>query len=305
MPARSTVSAHDFGVLFGLPFMAAVSWSTGEATWRYIAKHAAPFAGAILSRDQNALRRRINEVAGQRSFPLPLKDISLQLVANEIETALHVVRSHSPIEWRPDISVDGEEHLTAALNRGKGAILWDSHFYFASLITKMGLHRSGYRLHHLSRLEHGFSPTHFGIHVLNPIRTLTERRYLASRIVLAKEEPGRVLDELAMRLATNKVVSITVRGDSNRPVKSPFLDAMLRVAPGAPVLALNTQATLLPVFTKRIDDRHYRVRIDKPIELSEPLTRREAVTAAVHEYARRLEGEVLEHPGQWIEWINI
>ena len=302
---RPIVSAHDFGVLAGLPMMAAVSWTTGERTWNTVAQKAAPYAGAILSRSPEQIAQRVREIAGNRDLSLPPSEIAQQLVACEIETAMQMVRSHAPTRWVPEILVEGKAHLDSALAAGRGAILWDSHFYFASLITKMGLYRNGYRLHHMSRREHGFSPTHFGIRVLNPVRTSIEARYLAVRVVMPEDNPGAVLDDLARRLADNEVVSVTVRGDSNRPVEAPFLDGVMRIAPGAAVLCWNSQSALLPVFTKRVDDFRYRVRISPPIDVLANATRRDAVVSAAQEYARRLEAEVIEHPGQWIDWINI
>ena len=302
---RPIFSAHDFGVLAGLPMMAAVSWTTGERTWNTVAQKAAPYAGAILSRSPEQIAQRVREIAGNRDLSLPPSEIAQQLVACEIETAMQMVRSHAPTRWVPEILVEGKAHLDSALATGRGAILWDSHFYFASLITKMGLYRDGYRLHHMSRREHGFSPTHFGIHVLNPVRTSIEARYLAVRVVMPEDNPGAVLDDLARRLADNEVVSVTVRGDSNRPVEAPFMDGVMRIAPGAAVLCWNSQSALLPVFTKRVDDFRYRVRISPPIDVLANATRRDAVVSAAQEYARRLEAEVIEHPGQWIDWINI
>ena len=285
--------------------MAAVSWTTGERTWNTVARKAAPYAGAILSRSPEQIAQRVREIAGNRDLSLPPSEIAQQLVACEIETAMQMVRSHAPTRWVPEILVEGKAHLDSALAAGRGAILWDSHFYFASLITKMGLYRNGYRLHHMSRREHGFSPTLFGIRVLNPVRTSIEARYLADRVMMPEDNPGAVLDDLARRLADNEVVSVTVRGDSNRPVEAPFLDGAARIAPGAPVLAWNSQSALLPVFTKRIDNFRYRVRISPPINVLDNTTRRDAVVSAAQEYARRLEAEVIEHPGQWIDWVNI
>ena len=286
------------------PMMAAVSWTTGERTWNTVAQKAAPYAGAILSRSPEQIAQRVREIAGNRDLSLPPSVIAQQLVACEIETAMQMVRSHAPTRWVPEIIVEGKAHLDSALATGRGAILWDSHFYFASLITKMGLYRDGYRLHHMSRREHGFSLTHFGIRVLNPVRTSIEARYLAVRVVMLEDNPVPCWTILR-RLADNEVVSVTVRGDSNRPVEAPFLDGAARIAPGAPVLAWNSQSALLPVFTKRIDNFHYRVRISPPINVLDNTTRRDAVVSAAQEYARRLEAEVIEHPGQWIDWINI
>ena len=113
------------------------------------------------------------------------------------------------------------------------------------------------------------------------------------------------MDGLAKRLSDNEVVSVTVRGDSNRPVEAQFLNGTMRIAPGAAVLAWNSGSELLPVFTKRLDDFSYRIRISPPLNVLENTTRRVAVASAAREYARRLESEVIEHPGQWIDWINI
>ena len=285
--------------------MAAISWATGERTWNTIARNAAPYAGAILSRSSDRIAQRVREIVGNHDLPLTSHEVAQQLVTCEIETAMQVVRCHAPMRWVPDISIEGEAHLKTALAAGRGAILWDSHFYFASLITKMGLYRSGYRLHHISRREHGFSKTHFGIRVLNPIRTSIEARYLANRVVMSDDNPGAILDGLAKRLFDNELVSVTVRGDSNRPVEAQFLNGTMRIAPGAAVLAWNSGSKLLPVFTKRLDDFSYRIRISPPLNVLENTTRRVAVASAAREYARRLESEVIEHPGQWIDWINI
>ena len=149
---------------------------------------------------------------------------------------MQVFRCHAPMRLEPDISIEVEAHLETALAAGRGAILWDSHFYFASLITKMGLYRSGYRLHHISRREHGFSQTNFPICVLNPNRTSIEAQYLANRVVMSDDNTGAISDGLANRLSDNEVVSVTVRGDSNRPVETRFLNSTMRIAPGAAVL---------------------------------------------------------------------
>ena len=302
---RSIFNVQDFGVLIGVPMMAAISWTTGERNWNTIARKAAPYAGAILSRSSDRIAQRVREIVGNHDLPLTSHEVAQQLVTCEIETAMQVVRCHAPMRWVPEISIEGETHLKTALAAGRGAILWDSHFYFASLITKIGLYRSGYRLHHISRREHGFSQTHFGIRVLNPIRTSIEARYLANRVVMSDDNPGAILDGLAKRLSDNELVSVTVRGDSNRPVEAQFLNGTMRIAPGAAVLAWNSGSKLLPVFTKRLDDFSYRIRISPPLNVLENTTRRVAVASAAREYARRLESEVIEHPGQWIDWINI
>ena len=299
------VSRKDLTFLAGLPFLALTSWLTDETAWHAIARKAADYSGGILSRDPETIMARVSEVVGNRALTLPPSKISHELVANQTQTSIQVLRDHLPSRWRPSIEVIGEQHLKAALSRGNGAILWDSHFYFAGLVTKIGLHSIGYGLHHLSRREHGFSSTWFGMKFLNPIRTSVERRYIRERLVMPVDDPGSALGVLDERLKQNAVVSITVRGWARQPVKAPFLDGWLAVAPGAPVLAWKTGARLIPVFTVRPEIGRYRIVLGSPIDVRRDRSREEAVSLAAAEYTKRLERFVLDYPGQWIDWINI
>ena len=302
---KKFISGHDIAVLAGLPLMTLLAWSTGENIWSIISRKISPHIGGIISRTPEQLQNRILQVMHNCEICSSPLEIARQLAAHEIETSLQIMRAHFPNGWRPNIELQGEEHLELALNRGKGAILWDSHFYFASLVTKMGLHERGYKIYHLSRREHGFSSTAFGMSVLNPIRTMVEKRYLRERLVIPIENPGRILKELADRLSQNSIVSITVRGESKQPVETPFFNGQLKIAPGAPVLSWNTGAALLPVFTIRRNIGEFLIRIGPLISVSQELERRKAVKTAALAYAKYLEPVVLAEPGQWVDWINI
>jgi lauroyl/myristoyl acyltransferase len=196
------------------------------------------------------------------------------------------------------------EHLTAALGQGRGAILWDSHFQFAAVVTKMAMRRAGIDLHHLSHPRHGFSDSRFGMRFLNPLRTRCEGRYVAERVVLSLDGPVAAMRTLLKRLRGNAVVSIVVRGSGLHPCPAPFFDGRLAVATGAPDLAHRSGAALLPVFTVRQGGR-YVVAIESPLAIDVAAERHAAAAAAAAEYARRLEPHVAAHPGQWAEWIGI
>ena len=298
-------SIEDIRFVALLPLLSLSTCLISESGWYYISRKISRYCGSLLSRSPVDIQKRILDVAGKFELPDNPVDISNSLVANEIETKFQLMASQIPNRWRPNIKLFGEENIKAGLIKGKGVILWDSHFSFSSTITKMGLHSAGYSLHHLSRKEHGFSSTLFGIKYLNPIRTSVESRYLADRIVIRSDNPGSVINTLAKRLKNNAVVSITVRGTANRPVRGSFLDDSLRVAPGAVVLALKTGAQLIPVFTIKHNDKDYRVNLGPSIKIPRHLSREEAVKETVCLYLNQLEPYVLKYPGQWIDWINI
>jgi lauroyl/myristoyl acyltransferase len=301
--APPAVTGQDVGIALGLPFLTALAWTTSESAWWRIARVVAPAAGAVLSRRPAEIARRVREDAAAA------EEIAHELVVCEIVKNFQTVREHLripwPVPWRPEIEVTGLEHLRAAEAAGKGAVLWDSHFYFASLMTKIGLYRVGVRCCHLSRPHHGFSDSRFGMRFLNPVRTTAESRYLGERVVMGRDSATAAMRTLMKRLKENAVVSVTVRATGLNPCAVPFLDGVYRIATGAPDLAFACGAPLLPVFTLRRPDGRYAVTIDPPIPLPAGRDRRAAAEAATAEYAHRLEPRVLAFPGQWTDWISI
>src|SRR5258708_1212711 len=87
------------------------------------------------------------------------------------------------------------------MRAGRGAVLWVAHFSFNSLAAKKALHQAGFAVAHLSRPEHGFSTSRFGIAALNPIRVRTDRRFLADPIIADRPQPAKPMRRAHRRLA--------------------------------------------------------------------------------------------------------
>jgi lauroyl/myristoyl acyltransferase len=201
--------------------------------------------------------------------------------------------------------VAGLEHVEAARVQGRGAILWIGFTVYCDLVAKMGFHQAGLAVSHLSRASHGFSATRFGTRVLNPIQTAVEDRYLGERVMLSPTGASAALETLAARLANNRVVTFTVHRNAKRPIIVPFLEGEIVLAPGAPLLALKTQAALLPVFAFRNEAGVHTVTIEAPLEVPGDLPKQEVTQSVGRQYAARLEPYVLEHPGQWRGWLHL
>ena len=69
-----------------------------------------------------------------------------------------------------DIKVKGIQNIDQALAKGNGVILWVADLVNAGDLCKIALANKNYQISHLSRPEHGFSDTRFGLAILNPIR---------------------------------------------------------------------------------------------------------------------------------------
>ena len=229
--------------------------------------------------------------------------IAWRAAAGRIHHHIQVMKVMSASGWTPTIRLEGEEHLKAALARGKGAILWVAHFCFNTQVTKMALKAAGYRVSHLSRPEHGFSKSQFGIRYLNPLRCNAEVKYLDKRIIIDRADPGGSLREAKAVLENNRIVSITAGAwEGHHVARGPLLGSRISLATGAPDLAQRTGAALLPVFTTRIaGSSAFRVKIGKPLatEFDDKL---EAICAATAGFLAALEIAVRESPDQWRAW---
>jgi lauroyl/myristoyl acyltransferase len=231
------------------------------------------------------------------------REIDFDWRARCLEERMQILALHRPgRSWRPRIKICGLEHLEAALERSSGAILWVSDFVCSSLITKMAFHQAGYEVSHLTRPQHGFSGSPYGIRVLNPAWTTIEDRFIAERVTIHGENTDTALELLRRRLAANRVVSITVGSWARRRLDLPFFKGTIRLATGPAHLSRVCHSPLLPVFTLRSDSEEYRVSVGAAID--ERTTSQGDYTETMLSYVKTLEKYVLRYPDQWNGWIR-
>jgi len=170
----------------------------------------------------------------------------------------------------------------------------------------MALHGAGYELVQLARPEHGYSPTRFGVRVLNPVRTRAEDRHLAERVVIGQMPLQEAMRTLGLRLAANKVVLIAVGAQGRRTCRASFLGGELRVATGAPNLMLRTGAPVLPVFTIREEPGRFRMVIEPPLEARAHAEREQVAQDLVAAVAARTEHHARRWPDQfhWRDYVT-
>jgi lauroyl/myristoyl acyltransferase len=232
------------------------------------------------------------------------KQIADEVTANQYELRLQVLRCYRPAGWCPRIVVQGREHLDRAMERGRGAVLWVSHFVFHGLIFEMGMKQRGYELIHVSRLEHGFSKTKYGIAVLNPVRTFIENKYLGKRVILNEQSRLAFARDLLGYLHANEPVSMTVGAWEGKQVMTiPLFGHRYRVATGAITAAARAGAPLLPVFPVwEHSEQCFRVAIEPPLPVSGRATKADMLESASKSYAGLLEPYIKTYPGQWRGW---
>ena len=296
MPA---IDRKDLGLLGLLPALALLAAATPERAWPVLADRLAGLRLALRGARTAEEVARLAAVVGARPLGRAPAQCWRAHLANNYLAWMVLLRCRGRAGWRPAARLEGAAQIEAALARGQGGILWVAPFAFSDLVTKLALHEAGYAVAHLSRDTHGFSTTRFGRHVLNPIQTRVERRYLAERLVMSDERSVGPLRELTACLRQNRLVSITLAATGRRTRQVPFLDGCIRIATGALALAWQTGAPILPAFTLREPDGRFATRIEDAIHADPGLVREAAMDRMLTTYVALLEGYVLRSPDQF------
>ncbi|MGI9365215.1 MAG: hypothetical protein ACR2O8_08530 [Rhizobiaceae bacterium] len=202
-----------------------------------------------------------------------------------------------------DITIEGTEHIDAALAQGHGVVLWLADLVYTNYVQYIALRENGYTPSHLSRPEHGFSDTKFGLTFLNPIRQNFELKYLRERIVYRRESPNEAGALIRQRLSGNGVVSIYASGYEGRKfVELDFLSGRLKVAAGAPGIAYKQGCPILPVFAvPNPDPLDFKVTIGKPLKLDNE-DKDKAISEATEDFFGRLAPMVKQRPELFRAW---
>lgn len=296
---RPAFVADDAAFLAQLPLHAAIALLVPERYWE----------GACVAIERIAsLRPHPRDdavVRAMRRFGPAGPGDALASRAVRREHTLQVLRERIA-GWAPALELAGAEHLEHARSAGTGAVLWVAHFGFNALAGKMAIARAGFEVEHVSRPEHGFSKSRFGIRALNPIRTGAERRYLARRIVFDRADPAASMHEARRALRENRFVSITAGAwEGQRLARVDVGGAGWPLSIGAPRLAAVAGAPLIPVFVVRDPaTRRLRVEAEAPIPLARG-ARPDAIARAAQAFADAHLPYLRRWPRQWREWEKL
>ena len=111
--------------------------------------------------------------------------------------------------WSPAVRLEGLEALRQAVRNGRGVIIWCDQFTAQTIMGKRALHEAGVDAHQVSARYHGFSPSEFGLRVINPPLVKVENRFLKSRIVFERTDAYQVTTRMQKVLKANGVVLMT------------------------------------------------------------------------------------------------
>lgn len=299
LPLDGASAVHALVVLMLTP----IALTVPPRAWAPICRAAGAALTPLYVTRRPVWRDVIPGVLAGRAIPVPPRTIVGRVLGQKLESRLQVLRGGRRHGWEPVVTLEGREHIDAALARGRGAVLWIHRF--RPFVHFLALHAAGLHACRPSETSHGyFATSRLGRRWLNSIQIAFEAPY-SERIVVERHGLGH-LRVVQQRLRENRLVGLYADDlGRTRNVDVPFLGGRLRLATRALSLGVECGAPVLPVFPLA-DGRHrYRVIVEPALPIDTTLPRPAAVELAIRQHAVRLESYVLRHPDQWEDWERV
>ena len=194
-------------------------------------------------------------------------------------------------ELRAKLDVAGEEHVKAALARGKGALILLAHAGNFDLMGLIAAKLFGYPLTVITKLKNRDTA----------VNRLWER--MRDRAGMKTVPSHNAYRACVKALKKNELVGFML--DQNRPAEQAvfveFFGKPAATTPGLAFMSAQSGAPVVPVFMHRTPEGRHQLEVQAALE---PPPDREEATILAHtaRYTKIIEDEVRRHPEQWLWW---
>jgi lauroyl/myristoyl acyltransferase len=198
-----------------------------------------------------------------------------------------------PARARRKITIEGLEHLQAALAKGNGVIALGAHIgNFVMVGTRLGM--EGYTVSTLFRM-----PPDRRLKSL--IERLTPSFY---QQVIPSRPRQAAIRRIALALRRNEIVSILGDNLKSGKVETSFFGRRVHTARGPASLALRSGAALVPMYLVRTYGGKLRLIIEPALLLIREGNVYEDVTGNTRRIVGHLETLIGRYPDQW-NWLTV
>ncbi len=257
----------------------ALGRALGRAVWLLgvrrrvgVENTARALAGTLGSRSRQQVVRRAYEHLGMVAIEV------LKLPALSVEAR------------RARVEFEGLEHVQAALERGRGAIIASAHYGNWELLGAGGV-------------AHGL-PVTFVVQRLTHARLDAMLCETRQRLGIRVLERGMALRRMRAEIESNRLVAIMCDQDARRRgVFVPFFGIPASTHKGAAQLALRLETPLIPLFGRRLPDGRHRMLVHEPIAPPPHVDEDEAVRQMMARFNTVLEAVIRDEPGQYL-WMH-
>jgi len=198
-----------------------------------------------------------------------------------------------PERIRKFVSIEGLEHLDAALSKGRGVVAISAHFgSFPLLLSRLA--QEGYGIHSVLR--------HMRDKGLDKL--FEEKRHGMNVGSVYTQPRQECVNESLRVLRKNEILFVQL--DQNFGTAGIFVDffgVKAATATGPVIFSLRTGAPLVPMFIQRIEGPRHHIVILPPLEIDPKREKEEAIHDVVQELTKLIEGYIRKYPHEW-GWIH-
>jgi KDO2-lipid IV(A) lauroyltransferase len=263
----------------------------------YIAESLGKLGYLILGKSRRTILENLNKAFGGEKTEKEVQRIAKEVVKNLSRGFFEVIRSasFSPEEWNEKIVFEGKENLDQALSRGRGVIGLSAHLGNFTLLGGR-LSQEGY----LSRtIIKAPSDPELG-RMFEDIRSKQRHRSIPA-------EPTNVCVRETLKSLNKNEIVLFVADENRSPRRGgifvDFFGHPAATATGPAVLALRTDASVVPIFIIRQPDGRHKIRIDPAINFIRSGNTKEDIISLTAKFTKIIESYVRKYPDQWM-WVN-
>jgi lauroyl/myristoyl acyltransferase len=238
---------------------------------------------------RSALQGNMRHVLGPDADEAQVRALARQACINIAKSHYDLFRvSRLTTEEIKDLTqIEGVEHVSRALDEGHGVVLASAHLGNIDVVGQL--------------------PTVYGVPLTAPIWHAEPERLFQYWLSLRQSHGLRLIPsdgpmmELFRTLKRGEIVALPCDRAYATSVRLVDFFGTPTYLPDGPVrLALRTGAALIPVFTLRLPDDTFLVRVEPPLELSQTGDRDADVSAGMEKLVSAMERRIAEHPEQWL-----
>lgn len=244
-----------------------------------------------------------------RPTPQPLSRLSLW-AAQQYSTAqleLFTYPRLTPRDMEGYFPLEGQEHLDAARDRGRGVMILLSHLGANQMIMP-ALGFRGYRINQISRAAHAENDEYQGRRLSPVFRRIIDLQRVYEESLPARHiDVARGLRQVFRKLKDNEIVAVAGDGRFGTEwAPHTFLGRPATFSPGPWLIAHRTGAALLPTFVLRPQRGFtYRVIIEPPLDLPDGADAGTFLKAGLDAYVHRLETYFYRYPWQYATFLYL
>ena len=251
---------------------------------------------AFLVKHQKIARENLHQAFGNEKSEAEINKLANECFANFAKGMVDLTYYiDTPAKLAPQVTIEGKEHLDAALKLNKGVIAVSAHFG-NFVLMHMKLILDGYKVNVMIRptRDEKFEEYIYGLRIKVGIKTI----YAVPR--------RACIQQCLTALRNNELVFILLDqnfGDDGN-VFVDFFGKKASTAPGPVVFSRRTGAPIVPMFIRSETEEKHRIMIEPPVVLEDREDKAEEMIINLSRITNIIERYVRLYPNEWSGWVH-